>query len=403
MYLRTTKRKNKNGTTVQYYQLAHNERHPETKKTFARVIHNFGRADTLDTEDLVRLCKSIARICRLEVTDSVGEFAKAENRYGSVSECRGDRRTPDDLSHDSEVIGKQDPYIRQLEKAVAHLQESEEKYKTIFHNANDEIVYLDTDGTIIEVNDKVEDIFGYKREEVIGKNFVELGVRSPENLQIDIERLKGSVDDNPLRMEEIYAYHKNGTEICMEVNASIVREKDEVKGVLAIIRDITERKRTEEALEKYREHLEELVNERTNNLEEVNIALKVLLKKREKDKDDLGEKILANVKELVLPFLEKLKSDDLNKKQKAFVEIMEYNLNDIISPFVREFSSRFLNLTATEIRISNLVKQGKTTKEVAALLSMSPRTVDIHRYNIRKKLGINNKKAGLTSHLLSYK
>ena len=69
MYLRTTKRKNKDGSVVQYYALAHNERHPDTGKPVARIIHSFGRADELDRDDLVRLCQSIARVCGVQVID----------------------------------------------------------------------------------------------------------------------------------------------------------------------------------------------------------------------------------------------------------------------------------------------------------------------------------------------
>jgi hypothetical protein len=69
MYLRTTKRTNKDGSTVVYYQLAHNERHPETRKPVAKVLHNFGRADQLNKDELVRLCRSIARVCGLIITD----------------------------------------------------------------------------------------------------------------------------------------------------------------------------------------------------------------------------------------------------------------------------------------------------------------------------------------------
>ena len=69
MYLRSTKRQNKDGSSVEYYQLAHNERHPETRKPVAKIIHNFGRADQLDRQQLVRLCQSIARVCGLIVTD----------------------------------------------------------------------------------------------------------------------------------------------------------------------------------------------------------------------------------------------------------------------------------------------------------------------------------------------
>ena len=69
MYLRSTKRKNRDGSVVEYFQLAHNERHPVTKKPVAKVIHTFGRADELDREQLVRLCRSIARVCDIEIID----------------------------------------------------------------------------------------------------------------------------------------------------------------------------------------------------------------------------------------------------------------------------------------------------------------------------------------------
>ena len=71
MYLRRTKRKNKDGSVVEYFQLAHNERHPVTRKPVAKIIHNFGRVDQLDREQLVRLCQSIARVCGLTIIDPI--------------------------------------------------------------------------------------------------------------------------------------------------------------------------------------------------------------------------------------------------------------------------------------------------------------------------------------------
>lgn len=73
MYLRTSRRKNKDGSVTEYYQLAHNERHPETRKPVAHIVHNFGRADQLDRDELIRLCKSIARVCDLEVIDRLAQ------------------------------------------------------------------------------------------------------------------------------------------------------------------------------------------------------------------------------------------------------------------------------------------------------------------------------------------
>ena len=73
MYLRTAKRSNKDGSVVVYYQLAHNERDPISRRPVAKIIHNFGRADKLDRDDLVRLCRSIARVCDLEIVDPLGD------------------------------------------------------------------------------------------------------------------------------------------------------------------------------------------------------------------------------------------------------------------------------------------------------------------------------------------
>jgi hypothetical protein len=87
MYLRTTRRKNKDGSVVEYYQLAHNVRHAETGRPVAEIIHNFGRADELNRDDLVRLCKSIARVCGLEVRDPLALPQETPGREGAPA-CR---------------------------------------------------------------------------------------------------------------------------------------------------------------------------------------------------------------------------------------------------------------------------------------------------------------------------
>lgn len=172
-------------------------------------------------------------------------------------------------------------------------------------------------------------------------------------------------------------------------------------GIGIVITLITERKRSEEALRKQQTYLDKIVKQRTINLEEANTALKVLLKRREEDKKEFEEKMVLNVKELIQPYLEKLKNGRLNDSQKGCLGIIESNLNDIISPLVRGISTKHLRLTHAEIQIANLVKQGKTTKEISELLFLSPRTIESYRDNIRKKLGIKNKKINLRTYLSS--
>jgi DNA-binding CsgD family transcriptional regulator len=165
------------------------------------------------------------------------------------------------------------------------------------------------------------------------------------------------------------------------------------------MRDITERKYAEKKLQTAHKELEQKVKERTASLEELNAALKVLLKKRDEDKVELEDKILFNMKELIDPVLEKLEKSRLDERQKTLLGILGTNLNDIVSPFVQGVSIKNLRLTPTEIQVANLIKQGKSTKEIAGLLYSSESAIIFHRHNIRKKLGLISQKINLRSFL----
>ena len=140
---------------------------------------------------------------------------------------------------------------------------------------------------------------------------------------------------------------------------------------------------------------------KSQELEEVNAALKVLLKRREEDKLDLQDNVVLNVKELILPYIEKLKDDHLGPQQKTLVDIIESNIKEIVSPFATKLSSKFLNLTPTELQVANLIKDGRSSNEIAELMNLSPNTILFHRYNLRRKLGLKQTKVNLRSYLRS--
>ena len=161
--------------------------------------------------------------------------------------------------------------------------------------------------------------------------------------------------------------------------------------------EITALKLAEEALKKSQEEL----FEQKQSLEEANIALKVLLKQREADKQELEKKVLTNVKDLVLPYVEKLKNSRLKPKDKTLVEIVETHLNEVISPLLQRFANAKILLTPQEMQVASLVKDGKTSKEIADILNVSETTINFHRKNLRVKFGLTNQKANLRSYLLS--
>ncbi len=136
-------------------------------------------------------------------------------------------------------------------------------------------------------------------------------------------------------------------------------------------------------------------------LEESNTALKVLLKQRNQDRDEFENNIMSNVKNLIIPYLEKLKIHRTMPDELDYLAIIESNLNAIISPFSARLSFQYMNFTPREIMLANLIKDGKQDKDIMEILNISLDTVKAHRKNIRRKLSINNKKINLRSKLMS--
>lgn len=161
--------------------------------------------------------------------------------------------------------------------------------------------------------------------------------------------------------------------------------------------EITNLKLTEQALMESQENLEA----QKQGLEEVNVALKVLLKQREEDRQDLEKRFLTNVKGLVLPYVEKLKSARLKPKEKTLVEIIDTHLKDIITPLMQSLANVNIILTPQEMQVASLVKDGKTSKEIAEILFVSEATVSFHRKNLRTKFGLTNKQTNLRTYLMS--
>ncbi|MBT4484366.1 MAG: hypothetical protein HOC71_11900 [Candidatus Latescibacteria bacterium] len=161
--------------------------------------------------------------------------------------------------------------------------------------------------------------------------------------------------------------------------------------------DITARKLVEDKLKLIQKELE--IN--AKNLKETNIALKVLLKHQDKEKNTMEKNILSSLKTLIIPYLEKIVISTSDEKLKTYVNIIETNLSEITNPFANQLTGYYLSLTPTEVQIANLVRDNKTTKDISKILNISENAVFFHRRNIRNKLGIRNKKTNLRSYLQS--
>ena len=176
--------------------------------------------------------------------------------------------------------------------------------------------------------------------------------------------------------------------------------------VVARIEAHLQLQRTKQMLQAANEALEQRVRERTSELmtsnaklEEANIALRVLLEQKDESRGILQETMVSNLKHSVLPLLAQLEGEGLTSRQTTWMSMIRASIENILSPAQKSLAQQF-GFTSTESQLADLIKQGLSTKEMASMLKLSQRTIDTHRHNMRRKLGLSNTSRNLRSCLL---
>jgi PAS domain S-box-containing protein len=320
----------------------------------------------------------------------------------------------------------------ELVHARAELECALKKYTDLYDFAPVGYVTLDRDGAIRQVNLTGARLLGLERARLQGQHFG-LFVAEADGPVFNAF-LETVFTSRAKEVCEVTLRKEGKDSLNVLITATVWQDEQECR---AIVADITERKQAHEQLRKVFEEVEKRVAERTaelsklnqdlvaemvhrrtaekalrkktielkskaDSLIEANAALKVLLTVRATDKVEIEEKVMLNINELIVPYLEKVKRRKLDAKQKTYVSILESNLNDIVSSFAHNLSSKFLRLSQTELEVVSLIKQGKNTKEIAEFMNLAESTIDFHRNNIRRKFGLKNKKISLKTYLSSF-
>ena len=280
---------------------------------------------------------------------------------------------------------------RELQDAYDALTEKERSYRNLFENASVGMFQARADGKgLLRVNKAFSTMLGYESPEEL------ISAISDTAAQLHGEqegRCKAAQDfeTNDWCYAEQPHLRKDGSIMTGKLAARKVRKPD---GTVAyfegIVEDITERKKIEEELKV-----------RTVTLEEVNTALKVLMRQIGEDKKEMEDRFVTNIKSLVLPYVERVKVGGLDTGQQSCLDIIEENLNSIVSTFVQSVGQ--FGLTPRETQVAALIRDGKTTKEMAEILGLTPSAVDTYRNKVRRKLNLTNKKINLQSFLQSIK
>ena len=274
----------------------------------------------------------------------------------------------------------------------------------------DPVVALDLQGKVIAWNRDMETMTGVEARDILRRGDFACGIpfygyRRPilGSLLLHpdpaVER-KYSVlrkeEENVLVGEaEIVGKDAGGSRTVWAKASPLCEPGGRVIGVVEIVKDITQSKRITKQLIDLQEQLARMSRE----LGESRTGLKVVLEQRQRDREDFQGDVLANVQRLILPHIARLRSRRLQPDQLAYLDLIEANLKAIVSPYLRNAALKHRNLTRREIQVSAMIKQGKTTKEIAALLNLSPRSIDFHRSNLRRKLEVGPARESLISAL----
>lgn len=285
--------------------------------------------------------------------------------------------------------------ITQRREAETALRVGEERYRLLVETMNEGLVALSSQGKVTFVNQAFSRLSGRKRGQLLGRSMEE--ILPPKSRRLYGEAMKNPRKPAPHPFKVSFAGRAGGQSHALVSPQPLYDDAGKFRGSLSVYSDITELVKTTRRLEKRERELEK----KSTNLEESNIALKVLLKRKLEDEDEIKNNVLQNVKELVTPYIEKLRQTRLSRNQTAYLNVLQSNVEEIVSPFIRNLTSDYIRLTPQEIRIANYIRQGRTTKEIAGILNLSSKTVDAHRNSIRRKLGINRKKVNLQTFLQS--
>ena len=248
-------------------------------------------------------------------------------------------------------------------------------------------------GIYTNANDVVAKVYGYKRaDEIIGRPLNEFLLPSnPDN----IEQIKKLVRSK-YKIKNALSYERDnkGRRLIILNNVTAGIHNSKLFYIFGASANLTEFIKIQEELKESKKVLLKQKSELKNK----NITLREIVAQIALEKDTLKRQVMANIEKVILPSFDKLRLKNGTKKH---LDNHRRSLEGLISSFGIKISDIKLNLTPREIEICNMVKNGNTNKEIAALLNIALHTVEKHRRMARNKLGLTNKDINLTTYLNS--
>ncbi len=334
----------------------------------------------------------------MTVFDLLGDIKFPENARASSNSNENLEREVLDKSGKAHVLlinikkvkVKGGDYLISL-KDISRLREAEQAgfyLSSIIESSYDAIIGFDLDGKIVSWNKGAERIYGYQRNEVIGRS---ISCLMPDGHADEIK----DVIEKIRSCDKIEHYNairrtRHGRRFDASITLSPIKNyHGNVVGISAIVRDLTDQKKTEQDLD-----------EVCKRLEAERSALKEILGHIEEDKNILEKQISSNYRRMIKPLLESI-GEKMPDEGKHTLHLLDSCLRDLTSPFMNKLDQSYATLSPREMKICNMIRSGMSSKEIARILDISILTVHKFRQQIRKKFGLTNKTANLSTFLKS--
>ena len=278
--------------------------------------------------------------------------------------------------------------IDRIKQAEENLQKSEVRFRTLVENMPLGIMLVDKDGAVDYINPKFKIIFGYDEACVpTFEAWLKLAYQSEEARAAAADFLTAPEEKSDLSIVLCAGGESK------HVRAHMVELPFE--RCLLAYEDVTAQVRSEQALR----NREQELSEKSQTLEDINTALRVVLNQKSSTQNDLKSTMYINLRDLILPHLDELEAALRTGAQSACLDTMRAGLKHMAELCRGDLTLADLNLTARERQLAEMIKSDMTSSRIAAKLGLSESAVEFHRNNIRRKLGIAKQKVNLKTYL----
>lgn len=272
-----------------------------------------------------------------------------------------------------------------LERTVA-LASSEKLLGALFHAVGKGIILIDEEGEIVKANQQASEIYGRPLEVLIG---TQLCLLTDADGCLTLRKAKEQLIEGQQLQTEVVSLYVDGKNFPSIMTMTRMTLDDSPYWTL-IVRDITEQKAMDIKLR------EEMLN-----AEEMNVTLRNVLKSIEDDRKEFEKKLSERISTSILPGLAKVGAEKQDEVRQGYLALLKHQLISLTGGFDSELDGDLLKLTKTELKICQFIKAGLSGKEICDAMNLSFETIQTHRKNIRKKLGLRGRSQSLHQFLVS--